>query len=456
MVLQMKKALFIGHQYHTKTKSSDFMIELLSREYDVTIFNFDPYQDNIETHFNPLAGTAFDVVILWQIAPDMAIIKRLINSENFIFFPMYDACYAAPDKFWYGYRDVKIISFSQTLYKQLQEKGLSVDYIQYFPKPAAKFLPGDNTSIFFWQRVSEINLQTIRRVLRNKSDLQKVHIHQAIDPGHKVSANDGNSPYQIEYSTWYEQKEDMLKDINKSQMYMAPRIYEGIGMSFLEAMAMGRCVIAPDNPTMNEYIVHSETGFLYDFSEPQRIRLGNVREIQKNAYEYIKKGYQKWEKDKSKILDVIESPVNQKVNSNSFVKPLKFGNHTVPFISVLNYGYKKKYSLFNKILLFKISSNRNYRKYSLLGLFSLTVYDFGYKKKYCLFHKIPLFKVSFHQNYLKYSLFGLFPFTIYNFGYKKKYCLFHKIPLFKKLYLENTAKFYLFGFVLLFTVEKEL
>ncbi len=379
MVLQMKKALFIGHQYHTKTKSSDFMIELLSREYDVTIFNFDPYQDNIETHFNPLAGTAFDVVILWQIAPDMAIIKRLINSENFIFFPMYDACYAAPDKFWYGYRDVKIISFSQTLYKQLQEKGLSVDYIQYFPKPAAKFLPGDNTSIFFWQRVSEINLQTIRRVLRNKSDLQKVHIHQAIDPGHKVSANDGNSPYQIEYSTWYEQKEDMLKDINKSQMYMAPRIYEGIGMSFLEAMAMGRCVIAPDMPTMNEYIQNNQTGMLYNYEKLSALPAFNPEELGKNAYEYVKKGWQKWEQEKQNILAWIKAPLHK---DEEKLKRLK-----------KNLAEITKVYLFNLLNLMTIKKKSNRTKFYLFGW-------------------VPFFKIVYKATKTKLFLFNIFPLLV--------------------------------------------
>ncbi len=375
----MKKALFIGHQYHTKTKSSDFMIELLSREYDVTIFNFDPYQDNIETHFNPLAGTAFDVVILWQIAPDMAIIKRLINSENFIFFPMYDACYAAPDKFWYGYRDVKIISFSQTLYKQLQEKGLSVDYIQYFPKPAAKFLPGDNTSIFFWQRVSEINLQTIRRVLRNKSDLQKVHIHQAIDPGHKVSANDGNSPYQIEYSTWYEQKEDMLKDINKSQMYMAPRIYEGIGMSFLEAMAMGRCVIAPDMPTMNEYIQNNQTGMLYNYEKLSALPAFNPEELGKNAYEYVKKGWQKWEQEKQNILAWIKAPLHK---DEEKLKRLK-----------KNLAEITKVYLFNLLNLMTIKKKSNRTKFYLFGW-------------------VPFFKIVYKATKTKLFLFNIFPLLV--------------------------------------------
>lgn len=448
-----KKLLYIHHAYHNKTKSTLFLINLLKTQYEVEFFSFDPHYEKFSV--DSLKNKKFDVLVLFQIMPSVQDISNFIEYEHGVFFPMFDGVPYREDPLWYEYRDFHIINFSRTLHEELTALGFDSHYFQYFPKPVDNFSFGDEKSIFFWQRISKINIDLLDKIVCLQ-ELNHIHVHTAVDPGEIFLKPNNELAEKCSFSEWFERKEDLNELIENSALYFAPRLFEGIGLSFLEAMAMGRCVIAPDNPTMNEYIVHNETGFLYDFSEPQRIRLVNVREIQKNAYEYIKKGYQKWEKDKFKILDVIESPVNQKVNSNSFVKPLKFGNHTVPFISVLNYGYKKKYSLFNKILLFKISSNRNYRKYSLLGLFSLTVYDFGYKKKYCLFHKIPLFKVSFHQNYLKYSLFGLFPFTIYNFGYKKKYCLFHKIPLFKKLYLENTAKFYLFGFVLLFTVEKEL
>ena len=51
--------------------------------------------------------------------------------------------------------------------------------------------------------------------------------------------------------------------LRRAGIYFAPRLYEGIGISFLEAMAMGKAVVAPDNPTMNEYVTHNVNGFLY-------------------------------------------------------------------------------------------------------------------------------------------------------------------------------------------------
>lgn len=73
----------------------------------------------------------------------------------------------------------------------------------------------------------------------------------------------------------------MQQYIQKSALYFAPRKYEGIGMSFLEAMASGRCVIAPDYPTMNEYIKNGETGYLYNFKRPQKIKFDDIKNSKK-------------------------------------------------------------------------------------------------------------------------------------------------------------------------------
>jgi glycosyltransferase involved in cell wall biosynthesis len=44
---------------------------------------------------------------------------------------------------------------------------------------------------------------------------------------------------------------------------MAPRRYEGIGMAFLEAMAMEMCVVAENQSTANEYILSGKNVILY-------------------------------------------------------------------------------------------------------------------------------------------------------------------------------------------------
>jgi len=57
---------------------------------------------------------------------------------------------------------------------------------------------------------------------------------------------------------------------------------------------MGQCVVAPDYPTMNEYISHGETGLLYNLEEPTAIDFSNVKDISHRAREYCEKGYETW------------------------------------------------------------------------------------------------------------------------------------------------------------------
>jgi len=65
------------------------------------------------------------------------------------------------------------------------------------------------------------------------------------------------------FSDWFFNRNEYEKILCSKQIYIAPRIKEGIGLSFL-SMAAGRVVVAPNFPTMNEYIIHTENGYLYD------------------------------------------------------------------------------------------------------------------------------------------------------------------------------------------------
>ena len=141
--------------------------------------------------------------------------------------------------------------------------------------------------------------------------MKHIHIHRALDP----SENYIPLPYEyqgstdVSYSTWFEHKEDMLNCMDNAAIYIASRYCEGIGMSFLEAMARGRCVIAPDETTFNEYIEHGKTGFLFIPSAPQAIEKKDIQEIQKNAYRYICGGYKEWIRKREEIVPLFTQKV---------------------------------------------------------------------------------------------------------------------------------------------------
>lgn len=302
----MKRLLFIGHSYHQKTKSADFCCDLLAEKYDVTKFYFDPYQDDIKTHFQQLQGQEFDILVLWQIMPSLDDLKKIIKFKRSAFFPMYDGVPKRSNPLWYEYRHTHIINFCRTLHEELQAIGFASHYIQYFPKPLEITNQGKLDSVFFWQRIDKINADLVARLLQN-TEINHLHFHKAIDPQHKLSMP--NMKCQITTSEWFETREEMQQKMQESALYIAPRIYEGIGMSFLEAMAMGRCVIAPNNPTMNEYIIDGKTGYLYDLDNVKPLDIQDIREIQKNTYDYIEKGYNIWNQQKYGIIDWLEEDI---------------------------------------------------------------------------------------------------------------------------------------------------
>jgi len=299
--LQSKKIVYVGHSYHDKTKSTAFLIDYLKKFYDVKVILDDSWQGKPFSDLS-FVDESYLGVIFFQALPDKETLGK-IKNENLIFFPMYDGV-PHTYEFWNNYRNLKVINFSRTLHEKLVKWGLDSIYLQYFPE-VREFLPGNKNEVFFWQRLTRINIRTILKLF-GKRDL-KIHIHKAVDPGQEFiePSKKDEKKFSITYSDWFKTREEMWDLIKQKGIYIAPREFEGIGMSFLEAMAMGKAVIAVDNPTMNEYIENGKNGYLYDLSNPQKIDLSNIGQIQKNAYEFMHAGYKKWMKDKHKIVEFL-------------------------------------------------------------------------------------------------------------------------------------------------------
>jgi adenylyl-sulfate kinase len=301
--LNSKKIVYVDHSYHKKTKSNDFLLEYLQNNFEVEIVLDESW---IGKEYPDLSfiDSSYLGVVFFQLLPPEKVIRRLKN-ENIIFFPMCDQSEKAGINFWMKCKNFKIINFSAYLNQKLKRWGLETMYIQFFPKPQ-EFFPGKKNEIFFWQRITDINIKTIAKFFRPGN--ANIHIHKAIDPWHKFvpPCEKDEKNFHITYSDWFETREEMWEIIKQKGIYVAPRKIEGIGLSFLEAMAMGKAVVALNGPTMNEYIKNNETGYLLNLKKPKEINLSDIERIQKNTYEFMQKGYEKWERDKIKIIDFIK------------------------------------------------------------------------------------------------------------------------------------------------------
>lgn len=288
-----KKILYIDHKYHCLTKSTQFLLDALKESFDITEIYLNP--DETEKWLESVKGAYFDCVIIFQMSITPKMLEPYICFKKGIFIPMYDAQVSWDVATWDQYKDFTILNFSKTLHDKLVGLGYDSRYYQYFPKCPAFDSFGDERSAFFWQRITDININTVRSVLQDQVD--SLNLHKKIDPGHSVvPLNRAWKDVHISETTWFEKKSELDAVIQKSAIYFAPRLYEGIGMSFLEAMAIGRCVIATDTPTMNEYIEHGVNGFLYDLHHPQKVQISNIRQVQNEAVRFIREGRLEFEK----------------------------------------------------------------------------------------------------------------------------------------------------------------
>lgn len=283
----MRKILFIGHYYHKSTGSSAFFQDLLRSEYELTLFSLDPEGDSEWNVLAELCLDDYDCVLLWQI--DYLASYFLRRGVRTIVCPMYDASGILDRAHWQAMAGALIICFSLELHYKVQSAGVSSLYIRYFPeKPAFlaqsrsndDHMAGITSSldenkdskglrVFFWERLPDtaLNLSSVIKILSGLP-VSHLHVHQAADPGRKPSLMPAHDQYLISSSTWFESKDDYLRAIQDSDIYIAPRFSEGIGMGFLEAMNLGCCVVANDMTTHNEYISNWKNGILVDFVSP--------------------------------------------------------------------------------------------------------------------------------------------------------------------------------------------
>jgi glycosyltransferase involved in cell wall biosynthesis len=300
-----RKLVFVDHAFHQKTRSSAFLVDYLEHFYDVhTVLDESWRREGEPFPDLSFVDESYQGVIFWQILPSRDVIDRIDNS-NLVLFPMYDSVVGSEYRFWRKFRKLKVVSFSSTLHEKLAKWGFESIYVQYFPKPT-RFMPGARDEVFFWQRTTKIDVSTVVALLGDEPI--RIHIHSVADPGQELAkpSEKDEERYHITYSDWSDSRDEMWELMSQKGIYVAPRQYEGIGLSFLEAMAMGKAVVAANTPTMNEYIEHGKTGYLFDLSRPERISLSDIESIQEQAYEFMCNGHKTWEEEKARIIEFIE------------------------------------------------------------------------------------------------------------------------------------------------------
>jgi len=305
------KIAFIGHSYHRTTGSSAFFLELLRRRAAVELFWDEEWLTRAELDVTPILEGGFDAVVVWQID---GVARRIARAglANVTFVPMYDGCHSLRDSHWNEMAGLKVLCFSSTLHERLQRLGLRSRFVRYFPDPdpVPRARAESGLAGFFWQRQQDVTWRTIRPLL-GETSFRRFTLHRALDPsfGELVSPSEVDvEQFAIRTTDWFGDRREALADLVQHSVYFAPRIREGIGMSFLEAMAMGFLVVAPDQPTMSEYVVSGVNGLLYDPAHPTPLDFSRHAELGARARRTVELGHAKWRRCQEAVFEFVASP----------------------------------------------------------------------------------------------------------------------------------------------------
>ncbi len=206
------------------------------------------------------------VLIFCMLPPSEEILKNY--KGRLIWIPMWDQAQAYDTGWWQSLpKTLQVVAFSDKVYDQAKAASLPVLKLQYFLNPANTEQATWNNGriLYYWNRVGMVGPKFLERLCAELA-VDTLLFKEALDP-------------RIESNKYYRLPKKMgrtdvvqlsvTKDrgafwesIKAANMVLAPRLTEGVGLVYLEAMSRGCAVLAHDAPTMNEYIVTRKNGVL--------------------------------------------------------------------------------------------------------------------------------------------------------------------------------------------------
>ena len=134
------KICYIGHEYHRKTASTNFMADLL--EAGATEFHRRDTLPDPATlaafDLDALADENYDLICVFQIEMLAKAIAERRLTKRLVFVPMFDGARMLSDDYWQTMAardDVRVINFSSTLHHQVASLGVNSFFFRFYPQP---------------------------------------------------------------------------------------------------------------------------------------------------------------------------------------------------------------------------------------------------------------------------------------------------------------------------------
>ena len=316
--MSLPTLLFVGHSFHQQTGSSRFFLDLLREHFAVTLI----WDDSWKAGGTPLSaerlnGHACELILFWQALPKRAVMRRL-HCRRLFWAPMRDGISLTP-KPWRRLKPsgLRLISFCREAHDYCTAAGLESHAVQYWPTPLEAPTPitEEPLRLFFWMRRGAPGWPTLKALLGNTRP-ERIVLRTVADPGETLvlPSDAERAEYRIEQVPDWLEKADYLRLLGSCNAFMAPRLLEGIGLSFLDAMALGQAVIAPDRATMNEYLRHDENGWLYDPDAPQALDFSKLRQLREQVRRDVAEGHARWQAGLPALIGYLSDPAENRAS----------------------------------------------------------------------------------------------------------------------------------------------
>lgn len=274
---------FLTHPHHRYTQVFDWLLSWFPEPPQIH------YGDDagLAGFMEKVEAGAFDAVCLFQLD---ACLPYLATQTKVICCPMYDASRNRPADFFPTGGHILYVNMCRKLHQSISAQGGKSLYYQYAPDP--KTLPttdwGKPLQAHFWEREPGDMDCRGAEIIARRLGSQSLDFRLFRDKDLSLASGEAQKKATQQWGS----HEGHLKRIAESQIFIAPRRFEGIGMAFLEAMAMGCVVVAENQATANEYILHRSTGLLYEgdgekVRRPSEISADELKEIGLRARGHI-------------------------------------------------------------------------------------------------------------------------------------------------------------------------
>ena len=233
-------------------------------------------------------------------------VEKNENNNSYFLTPMWDWVCEWDENAWNMIpKNIKIISFCKKISEITKKYGFkNILDIKYFHKPydIVNFT-NNNRVLAYWNRSNLYSKEYLIKVSEYLNINQFLYLEK-LDPDFSKQFDLPNKIKNTEVVTFrnWNTSQEYHNIIKPSNIFLCPRLREGIGVAFLEQFSRGSVCFSFNETNMNEYIRHNQNGYLFKSLDINNISWSqinklNLENLSKNSIECCEEGFKNWEND---------------------------------------------------------------------------------------------------------------------------------------------------------------